>query len=104
MCLSLNNQVLDLYTVFFLFKKYNAKSKGPHLNMIQRTLKNWPKKNSKAFFLTEITVQSFWESQTAEICLTSPEATRWIGIHRSPGVNVMLLSGFRTRYASNSSE
>ena len=43
----------------FFFTKHNAKTKGPHLNMIQRTLKNWPGKNFKVFFLTEIKVQSF---------------------------------------------
>ena len=57
----------------FLFTKHNAKSKGPHLNMIQRTLKNWPGKNSKAFFLTEIKVQSFEKIKLLR-CLTSPEA------------------------------
>ena len=54
----------------------NAKSMGPHLNMMHRTLKNWPGKNSKAFFLTEIKVQSFEKVKALLRCLTSPEAIR----------------------------
>ena len=73
----------------FFSQNTMLKSKGPHLNMIQRTLKNWPGKNSKAFFLTEIEVQSFEKVKLLR-CLTSPEAIQWIGINSSLGVNVIV--------------
>ena len=72
---------------FFFFTKHNAKSKGPHMNMIQNFEKlAWEKFQSS--FLTEIKVQT-WESQTAEM-LDIFKAILWIGIDSTLGVNVIV--------------
>ena len=58
-----------IFFFFFFFTKHNAKSKGPHMNMIQNSEKlAWEKFQSS--FLTEIKVQTF-ENVKLLRCLTS---------------------------------
>ena len=72
----------------FLFTKHNAKSKGPHMHMIQNLEKlAWEEFQSS--FLTEIKVQTFEKVKLLRR-LTSSEAIRWIGIDSSLGVNVIV--------------
>ena len=61
--------IIEMAQGNFLFTKHNAKSKGPHMNMIQNSEKlAWEKFQSS--FLTEIKVQTFEKAKLLR-CLTS---------------------------------